>query len=81
MNQSMNEILNELKNELTLPIEEVYKDKNIGTRDINRDNRDKFRRFNDNLENPKYLFEISRSSRMRERLQEKLIKIRMNPKK
>ena len=80
MNQSMNEILNELKNELTLPIEEVYKDKNIGTRDINRDNRDKFRRFNDNLENPKYLFEISRSSRMRERLQEKLIS-RMNPKK
>ena len=84
MNQSMNEIMNELKNkienEADLSIENACKDKNIDIKNINRESIESVRRRNEKLENPKYLFEISRKYRMKERLQEKLIS-RMNPKK
>jgi len=57
-------------------LEEVYVDKNLNVKNINRRDIEKYDRHNEHLKNPKFLFEISRSSRMQERLQEKLKKRR-----
>ena len=74
----MNQLMNDIKNELS--IEDFYKDIHINIKNINRESINKYHHIDKNLDNPKFMYEVSRQDRMRTRLLEKLNN-RNNPKK